>query len=216
MSGERKRPIWIVKLGQSLFDVPELKTWLSVLAEPRPDPMAPAIIVVPGGGPFVEAVRTTQPVLKYGAAAAHRMALLAMEQFAIALADLEPRLRMAASADQLNRLRAEGATALWLPSRMVLGWYDVPESWEVASDSLAAWLAAELKASLLVMVKAESLPESELVASTLVERQIVDRALPELLSRLKAPTWCMGRDAHARFAKALAGGPLEGTRVKAG
>lgn len=216
MSGERKRPIWVVKLGQSLFDGPDLKSWLSVLAESRSNPEAPAIVVVPGGGPFIEAVRLAQPVLNFGAAAAHRMALMAMEQFAIALADLEPRLRTAASADELNRLRLERATALWLPSRMVLGWYDVPESWEVASDSLAAWLAAELKASLLLMVKGENLPEAEIPASTLVERGIVDRALPDLLARFQGPAWCMGRDGHQRFATALAGGRLDGTRVTAG
>lgn len=210
---DRKRPVWVVKLGRSLFEGPDLMAWLSLLAEYRSDPEAPAVLIVPGGGPFVEVVRTAQPLLRYSDGAAHRMALLAMEQFAIGLNDLEPRLRLAASADELARLRAEGAAAVWLPSRMVLGWYDVPESWEVASDSLAAWLAAELRATMLVMVKADPLTEREISARTLADRGIVDRALPDLLGRYQGPTWCVGHDGHTRFAEALSGGLIHGTRV---
>ena len=83
--------MWVVKLGGSLHDAPALRHWLERLAILP----GPPRVVVPGGGPFADAVRALQPVLGVGELAAHRMAILAMQQFGLALQALEPRLSLA-------------------------------------------------------------------------------------------------------------------------
>ena len=82
---------------------------------------------------------------------------------------------------------------VWLPTRMVLE-ADIPASWEVTSDSLAAWLAAKLGARRLLLVKHVDAGAQAVRVQDLVARGIVDpafRALPA------------GRDArfHARPAR---------------
>ena len=73
--------VTIVKLGGSLARTPHCAAWLDTLAA-----WGGPLILVPGGGPFADCVRVAQAAIGFDDAAAHRMALLAMEQFAIVLA----------------------------------------------------------------------------------------------------------------------------------
>ena len=99
--------MWIVKLGGSLHDAPALRQRLAELATLP----GPARIVVPGGGPFADAVRVLQPALAVDDLAAHRMAILAMQQFGLALQGIEPRLALAETEAELRAAKA----AVWLP-----------------------------------------------------------------------------------------------------
>lgn len=81
------------------------------------------------------------------------MAILAMEQMAYAFLDMAPDLRLARTPAELASAAATGA-ALWLPATMTLDAPDIPQGWNVTSDSLALWLAARLQAQWLVLVKA--------------------------------------------------------------
>lgn len=58
---------------------------------------------------------------------------------------------------------------------------DVPRSWDVTSDSLSLWLAAELKAARLILVK--SAPAFGTDPRRWVEDGIVDPAFPSLAAR---------------------------------
>src|ERR1700741_3246428 len=83
----------IVKLGGSQAFSKHLPAWLDAITL-----AAGRVVIVPGGGPFADTVRAAQPTMGFDDRAAHRMALLAMEQFACALAGLRPSLRLAESA----------------------------------------------------------------------------------------------------------------------
>ncbi|WAC27220.1 aspartate kinase [Ancylobacter sp. SL191] len=137
----------IVKLGGSLLAAPSLPALLATLAR-RGAPL----VLVAGGGPLADTVRDLQPRLGLSDAVCHRMAILAMEQTALALADLSG-LPTAADPAGIARLHASGHAALWLPAAMTLEASDLPESWDITSDSIAAWLAARLKAGRLTLVK---------------------------------------------------------------
>src|SRR5215831_4903933 len=77
------QPPMVVKLGGSVMRSPELSAWLDVIAASlRP------VILVPGGGALADEVRAAQLELGFDHAAAHRMALLAMDQNAWAVAGL--------------------------------------------------------------------------------------------------------------------------------
>jgi len=127
-------------LGGSLSQSRYLNRWLSVLAA-----AGGAVAIVPGGGPFADQVRTLQKRRRFDDATAHHMALLAMEQYGRMLAGLSPGLRPAASRAEIARARRAGLTAVWMPTRMVLADPRIAASWDITSDSLAAWLAGKLK-----------------------------------------------------------------------
>ncbi|MEP9353224.1 aspartate kinase [Xanthobacter sp. KR7-65] len=137
----------VLKIGGSLGRAGAPRTLLARLAG------RPGTVLVPGGGALADGVRVLQPAWGLSDGAAHKMALLAMEQTAHAFLDLEPRLH---AADSLAGLRAAAGrgTALWLPAAMTLGEPTIRESWDVTSDSLALWLAVQLGAARLVLVKA--------------------------------------------------------------
>lgn len=143
----------IVKLGGSLVDDKRLPALLVALAR-RGAPL----VLVTGGGPLADGVRALQPRLGLSDSACHRMAILAMEQTALAFADLAPDLMLADTPEAIAEAHAQGRAALWLPARMALAANELPESWDLTSDSLAAWLAAELGAARLTLVKSAPAP----------------------------------------------------------
>lgn len=199
--------IWVVKLGGSLWNGPALRPWLAALAGER----ARRIVIVPGGGPFADAVRNAQPVLGYGASAAHRMAILGMEQYGLALLDLQPELHPARTVADMMRA---GGTAVWLPSALAAE-ADVEESWDVTSDTLAAWLAERLGAERLVLVKSALLPPGLADARALARAGVIDPVLPGRMARLPAEVRCIGRDDLSLFVAELHGAPPAGTRLRA-
>ncbi|NYZ14491.1 aspartate/glutamate/uridylate kinase [Azospirillum sp. RWY-5-1] len=198
-------PRWVVKLGGSLWEAPELRLWLDALASAR----GVRVVVVPGGGPFADTVRAAQPRLGFGDRAAHVMALLAMEQYGTALADLEPRLVTART-----RAELDGAVgpAVWLPTPLAAD-ADVAESWDVTSDSLAVWLAQTLDAEAAVLVKSAPLAGEPTSAEAMAAAGVVDPALPGWVDRFRGSVWCVDRDDHRRVAEAMGGGSPVGTRL---
>src|SRR5688572_32768381 len=126
----------MVKLGGSHAVSPHLKDWIDEIAG------CGRIVVVPGGGPFADAVRDAQPRMGFDDRAAHRMALLAMEQYACALASLDKRFLLSATVEEMYLDLDRERVAVWLPAQMVLAAPEIPWSWDVTSDSLAAWLAS--------------------------------------------------------------------------
>lgn len=143
-------PPLVIKLGGSLTRQEAPRDLLTRIAAGR------GRVVVPGGGALADQVRAVQPQWELRDAAAHRMALLAMEQMAHAMLDIAPALLPARTPAEIVSA-ARAGTALWFPAAMTLGAPDIPESWDVTSDSLAAWLACRLGARRLVLVKAPGL-----------------------------------------------------------
>jgi aspartokinase-like uncharacterized kinase len=109
-----------------------------------------ALLVVPGGGAFADVVREYDRRFTLGDATAHRMAILAMDQFGGVLGELIPG---AATTTRVEDARRGRATVL-LPARLLLREDPLPASWEVTSDSIAAWIAGVAGAGRLVLVKA--------------------------------------------------------------
>lgn len=171
------RPLWIVKLGGSLADWADLRRWVRLLTADR----TVDLIIVPGGGPFADQVRTAQARWKFDDASAHRMAILAMEQYGLMLTALSRgRIAPAASPAGLRTALRRGATPVWAPSAMAFadadGKGEIAESWDMTSDSLAAWLAGKLRADHLILVKSAQPAGTRLEA--LVRAGLIDRAFP--------------------------------------
>jgi dihydroneopterin aldolase len=199
------KPI-VVKLGGSTAEGGELRTWIAALAS-----AALPLIVVPGGGPFAELVRTEQKRMGFSDEAAHAMAILAMDAFGHVILDGEACMAPARSPDEIERTLGEGKIPVWLPSSMTIGASDIPASWDITSDSLAAWLAGQLGAEALLLVKQTQAFSAEDSITDLVERRIVDAAFAAMLPDGIGLYLASPADA-AGAGRALAAGRLPGIR----
>src|SRR5262249_13975254 len=121
------------------------------------------------------------------------MAILAMAQFAEAIASLDDRLVLADSAEAIAAALERRKPALWNPIPLALD-PAILHHWDVTSDSLAAWLARRLGAAHLILVKQGGRQPPPLDAETLAEHGLVDRAFPQM-SRGMAGLWIADRDA---------------------
>jgi aspartokinase-like uncharacterized kinase len=107
------------------------------------------IVVVPGGGSFADAVRRADVRFRLGDSAAHWMAILAMDQYGHLLAELARGACLVRSRREL----APGRLNVLAPSAWLRRADPLPHSWDVTSDSIAAWFARTLHVRRLLLVK---------------------------------------------------------------
>jgi aspartokinase-like uncharacterized kinase len=199
--------MWVIKLGGSMAGSPRLLEWLALLAG------APVrLVIVPGGGPFADQVRAAQARWRFDDVAADRMAVLAMEQFGLMLAALQPGLRPAATRTAIRQVQRQGGVPVWLPARKTERRPELPTSWAVTSDSLAAWLAGVLEAQRLVLVKSAEPPPGPVTAAELGRLGLVDDAFAGFVAGARFETWCLAESRPEAMAAMLAGGGA-GTQV---
>ena len=198
----------VVKLGGSYAFSPFLKNWIDAVKD-----CAGCVVLVPGGGPFADAVRAAQPRMGFDDRAAHEMAVLAMDQYGCALAHLGVPLRRAASAAAIRNVLRSGGVPVWSPAQMIRAEKDIPWCWDVTSDSLAAWLAGRLGAKRVVLVKHADVAAGPLRAEDLVAGGILDPAFPRFLRASGAEASIAGPAGHSKAAIAIRNGELVGARV---
>ena len=141
----------VVKVGGGLLAYPELLD--ATLADIVATATENATVIVPGGGPFADAVREVDRKLGLSNDTAHWMAILAMDQYAHLLASRCPNLAVAFSAREVDAIVASRCVPVLAPYRWLRDVDPLPHSWDVTSDSISAWIAAALGATRLVLVK---------------------------------------------------------------
>jgi 5-(aminomethyl)-3-furanmethanol phosphate kinase len=181
----RGKSMWVVKIGGSLLGSPELERWLKIFVKFSDS----NIIIVPGGGIFADAVREAQKLSKISDACAHRLAVLAMDQFGLLLANLNPLLATASSELEIAERTWQHRAIVWLPSKMVLADESIPQSWSVTSDSLAAWLAEKLDAQHLILLKSDKPNETELSLKVITKDGLVDEAFSDFVLNKPFSPW---------------------------
>ena len=196
-AGSSRAPLAIVKIGGSHISGPHIKDWLAAIAA-----QAGAIVIVPGGGPFAEAVRSAQASMGYDDSAAHWMALMAMAQFGRALQNLNSALRLTASRSAIWRALKDGKVPVWSPEPMARA-AALPETWALTSDSLAAWLAGELGAHHLLLVKHGRYEGAAVDVRRLVAEGVVDSLFPRYLRESGVRAWLVAPTESARLAEGL-------------
>jgi 5-(aminomethyl)-3-furanmethanol phosphate kinase len=189
----------VVKLGGSVIRSGELAAWLDAIAA-APCP----IVVVPGGGALADEVRACQAGLGFGDPTAHRMALLAMDQLAWAVAGLRQGFVVGTTEAELRAAIGGGHVAVWAPYGLIAGRSDVEESWRLTSDSLALWLAARIGAARCFLIKSVPRQGTKADAAELARSGIVDAAFPSMLRDAGVPAFLLGRGDLRAFAASLA------------
>jgi aspartokinase-like uncharacterized kinase len=168
----------VVKVGGSLFDLPKLgprlRRWLAGLAPSK-------VLLVPGGGPLVDAIRDLDRRYGLGEEKSHWLALRALALNARVLAGLLPESRVVESAPEGN-----GAITILDPLAFCLAderdypAQALPHSWVVTSDSIAARVAIAVKADQLILLKSVTIgPEPAWDAAALAGH--IDAVFPELV-----------------------------------
>ncbi len=152
-------PLAVVKVGGSLYDLSDLgsrlRRWLA-------DQFAGTrVVLVPGGGSLVDAIRHLDHRHRLGEETSHWLALRALSVNAHFLASLLPAYAIG-DVGELPRAWNKGL----LP---VLDVYEfartdesrsghLPHTWAVTSDALAARVAVVLQARQLVLLKSTTIP----------------------------------------------------------
>jgi aspartokinase-like uncharacterized kinase len=195
--------MWVVKFGGSLFDAANLKQWLALFAKHS------SLVLVPGGGPFADQVRSAQAQIGFDDATAHAMALLAMEQYGRMLCGLQPGLTPAADAEAIGTALEKGDTPVWMPVSMALSDPSIEQNWQVTSDSLAVWLAGQLGIDKLILIKSVEFDCEKLTSAWLEANQVVDSQFVDYVGRFNLQTWLLGRTDHESFISLLQGNQEE-------
>ena len=198
----------VVKLGGSFAFSAHLPAWIAALAA-----CAGRVAIVPGGGPFADAVRSAQPRMGFDDRAAHHMALLAMEQYGRALASLNSLLSPAGTTEAIHRELAAGRVPVWMPARMVLAATDVMESWQTTSDSLAAWLVGRIGGSRLILVKHGEFSSGRVRCEDLAATGTVDGSLARHVRTGKSDAFICGPSDYEAAAVAIRDGAAAGVAV---
>jgi aspartokinase-like uncharacterized kinase len=138
-------------------------------------------------------VRAAQSVEGFDDRTAHRKALLAMEQYGHVLAGLRSNFTPARSVAAIREVLQLEKIAVWMPYAMVVDEPSIEESWDVTSDSLAAWLAVRLNAAGLLLIKSVQTNGHKPGIAELMRRGWVDPAFGRFASGLRVPTIVLGQ-----------------------
>jgi len=149
----------VVKVGGGvLADVAGFDAVLATLSEAA---HSCRLVIVPGGGPFADAVRAVDRQLGLSETAAHWMAIAAMDQYAHVIAERLDRTSLIEDPREIGRAIAGGRVPVLRPSRWLREADPLPHSWDVTSDSIAAWIAGQLGARQLILVKPRGVDRPE-------------------------------------------------------
>lgn len=151
MSERSTRPISVIKIGGGLTSVAGALDRVCQVVSAAAG--RHRMIVVPGGGPFADAVRGFDRSFPLSPPAAHWMALLAMDQYGHVLVDRIPEAVLVDEPGSLIDCLNTGSVAVLAPSRWLRSADVLPRSWEVTSDSIAAFVAGAMDAARLILVK---------------------------------------------------------------
>jgi aspartokinase-like uncharacterized kinase len=121
------------------------------------------VLIVPGGGPFANAVREVDERVGLSDDAAHWMAVLGIDQYAQLLASRLDLAVLVDGAEAIGRALNSAHLPVLAPSSWLRSADPLPHSWEVTSDSIAAWVAGEVGAQQLVLIKPPGAVGPELV-----------------------------------------------------
>ena len=175
------RPDVLFKLGGSLLEwsgLPESLEGILANCDPRP------VAIVVGGGAAADAVRRWDGTYQLSTALAHELAIAAMDLNARMVREL---------------LRRQGRAVVTRPDDLRTGATLIPDleaellravdgapspSWDVTSDSLAAWLARRLGAGQIVLLKSIDPPEDRRL-TTAMDRRLVDPRFAEFVAGLQ-------------------------------
>lgn len=182
----------VVKVGGSLFNLPDLQQRLEwLLAECS----SPCTLMFPGGGPTADLVRGWQTRWGLNDDAAHDLAIHSLSLNARLLNQLVSSSVVVKSLAEAEAAWAQGKRTILNPGPLLeileQGFADLapPHTWDVTSDSLAAWTAERLRAKRLILAKSVELcPGTRFLDA--MRQGMIDPYFPGIAGLLPQVDWC--------------------------
>jgi 5-(aminomethyl)-3-furanmethanol phosphate kinase len=217
----------VLKVGGSLSRGPGLSVLCSEISRLG---KKHRLLVVPGGGEFADLIRETYLRYKLDETAAHCMALLAMDQYGYLLNHLIADSFLSADLSAALREAKAGRVAILLPSALVIQANPLPHSWQVTSDTIAAWIAGKSSCRQLILLKTvdgllasnQSENSTTMLISDMNVKQLaehsggVDECLCGVLATANLITWVINGLKPDRLSELLDTHYTAGTRISPG
>jgi len=187
----------VVKLGGSLqAHVAALAPILR--SSPRP------LLIVPGGGMFADAVREAG----LDDEISHWKAIEAMDTYGRYVASF--------GLPVTETLAVPEQTSILLPSPCMHQYDPLPHSWDVTSDTIAAWVAATLHGELLILKSVDGISKNRILEAQITvprETDVTDPSLIPFVIEHRVDTWIINGSHPERVARFLKGEEVMGTRI---
>lgn len=180
----------VVKVGGSLYDLPDLADRLRRILDERGKP---DWLLVPGGGPTADVVRAFDRDHRLGPLRSHWLALRACQLNAHLLVDLLPETVLVVDPSTHHGAGVLDPFAFVALDEGRPGC--LPHCWEATSDSVAARAAIIAKSDLLLL-KSISIPAS-MSWDEAAARGHVDPVFPALVRRARLHVWAVNLRAIA-------------------
>jgi len=218
--------IHCIKIGGGLISyTEELRSLMKVL-----DKLSKSfqLLIIPGGGPFANLVRDMYRQYNLPETVAHWMAILAMDQYGFFLSNLSENAVTISSIDNAKELASTNKLVIILPFQILYEQDPLEHSWDVTSDSIAAYIASLINAESLILLKDvegifEHDPKQE--ASELIEtldrydfnafetQRCIDKYFPKILAQSNIRCWILNGRHPSRIIEALKGQKPKGTEI---
>ena len=219
----------VIKVGGSLAETPEVLRALCV--ELCQIAKEYAFVVVPGGARFADVVRDFDEKFALPPVVSHRMAILAMDQYGLVLSHLIPESRCFNSIKTVKCISEDKKVSVLLPSKLMFLEDSLETSWDVTSDSIAAYIAHRLHAERVILVTdvngvftkdPKKFVDAKLMSEVSVgellsyaERTSVDKFLPKYLSKNPIDCYIVNGKHPERIKAVLSGRKTICTRIVA-
>ena len=189
----------VVKVGGSL--APHIPALVPVLKDsPRP------LLIVPGGGIFADAVRSS--ACAEDPDAAHWMACAAMDQYGwmLAVQGLPTTVQVA----------SPKKTTVLLPYCTLRRHDPLPHSWDVTSDTIAAWVARTCGCDLLLLKSVDGIETGGMIPARIdrpVPTETVDPCFLPFVLKNRVLTYVINGNDPGRVRSWLLGEHVQGTGI---
>lgn len=144
----------VVKVGGSLFD--RTASLIDIFQE-----IGRPVLIVPGGGKFADLVRR----LNVSDNAVHWMAIAGMEQFGWYIASH--------GVPATSEIALPEEVTVLLPYCALRRADPLPHSWDVTSDTIAAWVARELSLDLLLLKSVDGIHHHRRLLSRIEDPSLI-------------------------------------------
>lgn len=195
-SGPRDAAI-VVKLGGSLYNsVPALVPILRSAARP--------LLIIPGGGPFANAVRDAG----LDDETAHWKAIGAMDRYGHYIASH--------GLPVTKLLSVPEHTTILLPTTLMREQDPLPHSWDITSDTIAAWVAAELRLDLVLLKSIDGIAIGDTLLENVnapLETEAVDPLFIPYVLEKRVNTFMFNGSRPENLARFLKGDTVPGTHI---
>ncbi len=219
----------MLKIGGSLALFPQkLRELCQILSEVS---VNSSLIVLPGGGEFADTVRALDARFNLSKEVSHRMSILGQDQYGLLLKDLIPNAVVVNTFEEAQRVLDHKKLTIFLPSKLFFSEDPLENSWDVTSDSIAAYLAGRMNIHKVLFVTdvdgiynknpknqadarlLEEVTIQELMARK--ERTSVDTFLPTLLIKLPLESFVVNGLFPERIVALLEGKETVCTKIRA-